>query len=149
MKEVEVKKKLRQKKPTAEETLERRRIIKKMVLEDGITNRQEIKRRLADQGIEVSILTIYNDFKHIVSVSPTELKEFELDLMKIWKRLILDMQDMIGKEKDFKKKAYLIKTLSTIMRDRHQVASSIALHGKPEDIKKRKDEEEEVQISIG
>lgn len=120
-----------------------------MVIEEGITNREEIRRRLLAEGIEVTRPIIYSDIKTIVAISPEELKEFELDVMGEFKKMIHQLDTMITLETDNMKKAKLIRDKSQVMKDRHAVASSIAQHGKPEDKKHREDESKEVSITFG
>lgn len=132
---------------TPEEIAHRRGRIKKWVMEEGITNREEIRRRLIAEGITVSRPIIYNDFKEIAAISEGELREFELDVMGIFRKLIRDLETMIAVERDFSKKAQLIRTLSQVMKDRHTVASNIATHGKPESKQHREDDN--VNITFG
>jgi len=134
---------------TPDEITHRRSLIKQMILEEGITNREEIRRRLEAEGISVSRNTIYSDFKKVATISREELKEFELDIMGIFKKMIRQLEYMIETEEDYSKKATLIRALSTVIKDRHQVASNIAMHGKPESKARRKQEQEEVNISFG
>ena len=114
-------------KPSPDETLKRRRLIKKLMLERGITNREEIRRILENEdGIKVSRQTIYSDIKHVASVSDEELSEFKLDIISILKKNIRDLQDMIDKTDNHKDKVYFMKSLSQLCKDEVQLASSLA-----------------------
>jgi len=133
-----------------EETVARRALIKEWVMKEGLTNREEMKRRLFEKGYDVTRATIYNDFKCIAAVSQEELKEFELDVMGQFKKMIQQLDTMISCEMDVSKKAQLIRTLSQVMKDRHAVAANIALHGTPGDKEKHeKRNTEEVNIVFG
>ena len=135
--------------PQKEQTDVRRAYVKKLILNEGITNREEIRRRLkADMGIEVTRQIIYNDFKQIAKLSDKELGKFELDIMGIYKRQIMELEGMIDLERDSLKKASLIKTLSQVIKDRHSVANAIALRGKRFDSGK-KEKKEDVNIVFG
>lgn len=133
---------------TPDEISKRRSMIKKWILDEGLTNREEMLRRLKDEGIVVTRQTVYNDIKAVANISSDELKEFELDIMGQFKKLIRELDIMIAGETDNKLKATLIKTLSTVMKDRHQVAQSISAHGEPK-TKKQKQDTSEVNISFG
>ena len=136
--------------PHVDETIKRREIIKKWILEDGITNRSEIKRRLkAEYGIDVSRQSIYKDFAAIAKFSSEDLKEFELDIMGLFKKYIREMEVLIEKETDSYKKAQLIKMLSQVIKDRHSVAASISIHGKPKESDKQRKKDDEINISFG
>jgi len=134
---------------TPEEIAHRRALIKQWVIKDGITNREEIRRRLKEEGIEVTRPIIYSDFKQIAAISQDELKEFELDVMGQFRKMIHQLDVMISNESDTMKKAQLIRILSQVMKDRHTVASNIALHGTPEERKKREEKSDEVKIVFG
>lgn len=135
--------------PTAEQTETRRRFVKKLMLEEGITNREEILRRLkAEMGVVVTRQVIYNDIKQISKLSDKEIGKFELDIMAIYRRQIIELEGMISLERDSIRKAQLIKTLSQLMKDRHSVANAIAVRGKRFD-RSKTEKNEEVNIVFG
>ena len=134
---------------SSSETARRRAIIKKWILEEGLTNRNEIKRRLEEEyGIKVTRQTIYKDFAKVAQFSPDDLKEFQLDIMGLFKKYIHELEILIAKETDSYKKAQLIKMLSQVIKDRHSVAASIAANGEPVAEKKKKEKKEDIIISF-
>lgn len=133
---------------TPDEIHKRRSLIKKWVMEEGLTNREEMWRRLKDEGISVTRQTVYNDLKVIAKFTPEDVEGFELDCMAEWKKMIRALSLMIDKETDTKTKARLIKDLSTVMKDRIYSANQMIVEGKPKE-KKQKQDTSEVNISFG
>jgi len=117
----------------SDDAVARRRLIKKWVLEEGLTNRSEMQRRLADAGFVVTRQTVYKDFAKAASFSDEELAEFDLDVMALFKKYIHELEVLIAKEMSSSKKASLIRTLSQIIKDKHTVANNIALRESRED----------------
>jgi hypothetical protein len=137
---------IRKKKPSSEETRHRRLLIKKMVLEQGIISKEEIRKKLQEEhNIFVNRVTIHKDFKVIANVSDGELEVFEIDIMTIYKRLIFKLEGMIAKETDNIKKASLIKSLSGVLKDRQTVLSNIALR-EAETAQRKKSSKEEAEV---
>ena len=136
----------------AQRTYDRRKIIKKLMLEKGITNRAEILRILEiEYNIHVSRQTIYKDIAKIASLSDSDIEEFELDIASIYKKNIRDLQDMINKCRDRKEKASLMKTLSQMIKDQHTVLNNIAIRGneRRNPAKDGSDAEKKVSIVFG
>jgi len=115
----------------------RRKRIKELVLERGITNRNEITRILNIEGdgknwtLPVSRQVVYNDLKYISKISESDLQHFELDIISIYKKNIRELQRLIDLEKDPKVKSQLFRTQSTLIKDQHDMASKIALRDRP------------------
>ena len=116
-------------KPSPVETLHRRNLVKKMILDENITNRKEIKHQLKERhGIEVRRETVYNDFKHVAGSLPVEkVKEFHLDLLAIYRKRIREYDDRISKCVSDKDWVVLTKAQSQIMKDMGVVASNLTL----------------------
>lgn len=137
--------------PSKEETEHRRKLIRDMVLNRGITNRAEIRRNLeSEHGIKVTPQTIYRDWKQIAILSPDKVKEFHLDLIGIYRKQIRELDVMIVTERDSTKKAALMRTQSQIMKDMGIVSAQLQTEdtGTTRKPKKHKPEEE-TQIIFG
>ena len=114
-------------KPSRQETDHRRDLIREMVLNRGITNRAEIRRRLeSEHGIKVTPQTIYRDWKAVAALHPDKVKEFHFDLIGRYKQRIRELDIMIAKEHDSSKKASLMRTQSQMMKDMGFVSAQLA-----------------------
>lgn len=123
------------KRPSPDETMKRRIAVKRLMLERGITNRNDIQRILRlehpdEPWMDVTRQTIYKDVKAVASVSEDDLKEFELDIISIYKKNIRDLQRLIDREGDSRVRSQLYRTQSQLIKDQHEMASKIALRGR-------------------
>jgi len=119
------------KRPSKEETLRRRNIIKDIFFKDNITTAVKIQDILKNKhNIVVDRQTVYKDIKTLGSVGEGELKVFESDILSTLKRNIRELQRMIDEELDVIRKANLMKIMSQLCKDEHSLAASIALVGR-------------------
>ena len=120
------------KKPTLAEQIRRRNFIKKLVIEERISNREEIRRRLkSDLGLNVSRPTVDNDFV-VIGQSPLSVREaqgFTLDLLATYRCRIGEVELLIGNSKSSKERAMWMKMQSTLMKDMGVVAGDLASRG--------------------
>jgi len=124
--------------------LERRKIIKMLLMERGMTNREEIRRCLHDEfGFELyNRGTIVNDIKQLAKLKEVDVEEFELDILSEYKRMIRNQRVEIEACTDARERTMMRKALSQLIKDMHSVANQIALRGKPGESSKEFEKEE-------
>ena len=132
------------------DAIKRRRIVKNYILEDGITSKAEIRRRLkSDHGIVVGINAVYNDIKNVQFLSPDKVKEFQLDRIASYKRMIKDQEEEIKQTDDLKLRSDLRRTLSTLMKDMGIVSRELQIEGGGTMRNPSRDKVESIKIIFG
>ena len=113
--------------------LERRKIIKMLLMDRGVTNREEIRRLLHEEfGFPLyNRGTIVYDIKQLAKLKEVDVEEFELDILSEYKRMIRNQRVEIEACTDPKERTSMRKALSQLIKDMHSVANQIALRGKP------------------
>jgi hypothetical protein len=101
--------------------------VKKLVLERGITSKEEIRRVLKSEfKISVNRQTVYSDFKKIGSISDSDFKDFASEVLETLRKNIQSLQKDIDSCESVKDRAYLMRTLSMLAKDEVGLASSLA-----------------------
>ena len=142
-------------KPSHDRAEYRRAIVKKLMLEKGITNRNEILRILiSEYGFpkNLSRQQIYKDVDNVARLSQKDIEEFNLDITAIYRKIIRDQIDEIEKCGDPVERSKLRSTLSKLMKEQSQVLNSMGLKiaGSSSVDKKEKDKSEPItSISFG
>ena len=121
-------------KPSSDRAMYRRGIVKRLMLEKGVTNRAEIRRILKlEYGLDVTRQCIYKDIEAISKLSMEDIEEFELDITSVYKKQIRDQIGEIKHCKDAKLRSDLRKVLSSLMKDQQSVLSSMYVRGAGKD----------------
>jgi len=115
------------KKPSSEETMKRRQIIKDLVINRGVTNRSEIKRILDLEYPDLSTTrqTIYKDFALVSKISDDEYHNIGSIMLGNWTKMINDQMDDIDSETDRSKRSKMRKDLSQLQKDRLTAANML------------------------
>ena len=138
-------------KPSPGETVHRRSLVKKLMLDEGVTSKAEIKHRLeSDFGIVVNRQTVHNDFSAVAGGIPSDkVKEFHLDLLAIYRKRIREYDKRIEKCVSDKDWVVLTKAQSQIMKDMGMVAGNLTLIESGRWSGKEKEKKEDVQFVFG
>ena len=117
-------------KPSSDRAMYRRGIVKRLMLEKGVTNRAEIRRILKlEYNLDVTRQCIYKDIEAISKLSIEDIEEFELDITSVYKKQIYDQIREIKECKDAKMRSDLRRVLSSLMKDQQSVLSSMYVRG--------------------
>ena len=113
------------------ESRKRREIVKKLIVDRGITSKAEILRVLESEfGLKVSRDTLYRDFKHGSMIDESVLQRVELDITSTFREFIAGLKELVDKAESPHDKIAAMKACSQIIKDRQTVLNNIAMRGR-------------------
>lgn len=99
--------------PSSEETLSRRGLLKSLIVDKGFSpsDLKGLHGELVKAGLDVTDQVLVRDCKVIFSVGVEEVKGYKEKIVKVMERYIRELELMVAGESDSGKKGVLIKTL--------------------------------------
>ena len=133
-----------------DETYRRRKLIKHLVLEDHIRNKEELHRKCVAAGFDCSRQTVYKDYKLLDRFCDDYGEYDQVDSEVHYRKDISLLDKLIKRFRDEPRTiAVLVKAKSQLMKDRKSSRIKNSLHGKSSKDPGISSEKEGVKIVIG